>query len=65
MKAYIVRFLNQISVHEFDVIVNHSDCTEATLWARGYFDDGSYRIEYVESDFEGNHTFRRASRVSL
>ena len=50
-RPYIVSF----PAGTAQVIVNHSDCREATDWTREYFSLGS--VSYVCSDFEGNHTF--------
>jgi len=55
-RPFIVRFENQTSHHDFDVVIHHPDCKTATEWTYGYFD--LLRIEYLNSDFDGNHTFR-------
>lgn len=58
-KPYIVKFENQTSTYDFDVVINCEDCSKATEWARGYF--GS--VEYLHSDFDGNHTYHRSKQV--
>lgn len=70
-KAFIVSM--QTAEDEPDymtVIVHHSDCRIATEFAKNYFGDQSvdfrnrYRVTYLCSDFNGNHTFeiKKASR---
>jgi len=64
-RPYIVGFDNNTET-SFDVTVHGATCDGAQEWTRDYFGhaDGSrdYRnrnhVEYLWSDFDGNHTFR-------
>ncbi len=63
-RPYIVRFENEGETAiapklVFDVVVNHADCAVATKWAREYF--SLYCVEYLNSDFDGNHTYRETT----
>jgi hypothetical protein len=62
MKPYIERFEHQTET-SFDVVIHCENCQTATEYARGYFGDyrGDFRnrnrVEYLYSDFDGNHTY--------
>lgn len=55
-RPFIVRFENQTSLFDFDVVIHSEDCSKATDWAAGYFG----QVKYLHSDFDGNHTYHRA-----
>lgn len=54
-RPFIVRFENQKSVWEFDVVIQHEDASQATAWVNNYF--GLMRVEYLHSDFNHQHTY--------
>jgi len=55
MRPTIVRIENRTDAYSFDVVIHSDNCSDAALWASGIFG----RLQYLHSDFEGNHTYRR------
>lgn len=58
-RPFIVRFENQITPFDFDVVIHHEDCSQATEWAWNYFG----AVKYLHSDFDGNHTYHRGATL--
>jgi hypothetical protein len=62
-RPYVVAFENSTDA-SFDVIVNYANQSEALVFARDYFGGmrtdyrNKNRVEYLYSDFDGNHTYR-------
>lgn len=55
-RPFIVEVINDTDSKDFTVGIHHNDCSQATTWVREYF--GRRAVEYLCSDFDGNHTYR-------
>jgi hypothetical protein len=58
--TFIARFENQTSPSDFTVTVHADTFDNAHEYTKEYF--SLLRVSYVESDFDGNHSFKVTAR---